>query len=703
MSATGRTELARQWAAAVGTAAYVPLSREQLELQLLDLVDELLDLVLADPFDARPAGRAGAQLVVGNITSRLALRRSIEILGAGCRRELSEHRDAPDEERVTALLAEFAAGYTEGVRQLTFNQQEELKKALLHAKRDAERELRVSESRFRELFTASAMGIAISDLDGNFIEVNQAFTEILGYTGGELGFLTVPDLFAPEETADLAVLYRHLVDEPVDRFRCRTRLVSKEADSVFAYLAVSLLHDADGRPNGHVTMVEDLTNLHLLQGRFSHQTLHDQLTGLPNRQYLHSRLQSVLGRVEEGQIITLCHLDLDSFTVINDGLGHHIGDELLKTTAQRLRAAVTGYNAMVARFGSDEFAILIEDSPTPPDVAALAARINEELAEPTYLDGYGVAVSASIGIVQRPAKGMVAAELLRQADLTLHRVKASGKAQWGLFDPAREARDRARFKLAASMPGAVENGEFSLRYEPIRWLGGGELIATEVLVEWAHPELGPLPHDRCVELAESTGLILALGRWVLKRACRDAAEWRPSEGEPPIVLATLTPYQSQDPDLVDTVRKALAEAGLPPQRLRLRLPLRTVAREDSDAADNLRVLTDMGVVVGLDEFGRDVTDFVRLPDLPIYAARFDRALVDRLGEDPDPGSPVARAVATLTELAHQVGFKVIASGVDSRAKLDWLTAIGVDAGQGRQLGLPRPAEAFSGVSAGAAL
>ncbi|WHT16755.1 EAL domain-containing protein [Crossiella sp. CA-258035] len=703
MSAAGRAELARRWTVAVSTAAYVPLSREQLEQQLLDLVDELLDLVAADPFDPRPAGRAGAQLVLGNITSRLALRRTIELLGEGCRRELAERQGSVDEPKVTALLAEFAAGFAEGVRQLTFNQQEELKKALLSAKLDAERELRVSESRFRELFTASAMGIAISDLDGNFIEVNQAFTEILGYTGPELGFLTVPDLFAPEETADLALLYRHLVEEQVDRFRCRTRLVSKEADSVFAYLAVSLLHDADGRPNGHVTMVEDLTNLHLLQGRFSHQTLHDQLTGLPNRQYLHSRLQSVLGRAEDGQIITLCHLDLDSFTVINDGLGHHIGDELLKTTAQRLRAAVAGHNAMVARFGSDEFAILIEDSPTPPDVPALAARINEELTEPTYLDGYGVAVTASIGVVQRPAKGMVAAELLRAADLTLHRVKASGKAQWGLFDPAREARDRARFKLAASMPGAVESGEFSLRYEPIRWLGGRELVATEVLVEWAHPELGPLPHQKCVELAESTGLILALGRWVLKRACRDAAEWRPPEGDPPTVLATLTPYQSQDPDLVDNVRKALAEAGLAPQRLRLRMPLRAVVKEDSDAADNLRVLTDMGVTVGLDEFGRDFTDFVRLPTLPVYAVRFDRVLVQRLGEEPDPGSSVARVVASLTELAHEVGVKVIASGVDSPATLDWLTGIGVDAGQGAQLGPPRPAEAFIAVSGHSAL
>ncbi|MBP2472633.1 diguanylate cyclase (GGDEF)-like protein/PAS domain S-box-containing protein [Crossiella equi] len=696
MSVAGRTQLARKWAGAVNTAAYVPLSPDQLAEQLLDLVHELFDVLAAEPFDARPAARAGAALVQANITGRLALRRSMELLAEGARAEQRQRRGHTDEARVTALIAEFAAGFTEGVRQLTFNQQEEIKKALLNAKRDAERELRVSESRFRELFTSSALGIAITDLSGAFVEVNQAFTEMLGYGAEELNYLSVDDLFAPEETADLVVLYEHLVQEKVDRFRCRSRLVSKEADSVFAYLAVSLLHDADGRPNGHVTMVEDLTNLHLLQGRFSHQTLHDQLTGLPNRQYLHSRLQSVLGRAEPGEVVTLCHLDLDSFTVINDGLGHHIGDDLLKTVAGRLRAAVAGHNAMVARFGSDEFAILIEDA---PDVVQLAARINEELAEPTYFEGYGVAVTASTGIVQREARGTSAAELLRAADMTLHRVKASGKGQWGLFDPCREAGDRSRFKLAASMPGAVESGEFALRYQPIRWLEGCGLAAVEVLVEWQHPELGPLAHEHCVELAERTGLILALGRWVLGRACLDAADWHPEQGVPPVVLATLTPYQSQDPDLVDNVRKALAEASLPPDRLRLRFPLSSVAREEGDAQDNLRVLADMGVTLGLDDFGRDVTDFVRLPKLPARGVRFSRVLLDRLGEAPDPGSPVARTVESLTELAHQVGYKVMAAGVDSQAKLRWLASIGVDGGQGPELGDPQPAEAYTAVSA----
>lgn len=274
-------------------------------------------------------------------------------------------------------------------------------------------------------------------------------------------------------------------------------------------LTVSVLHDATQEPRCLVTMVADLTEVHLLHGWLNHQTLPDLQTGLPNRQYFVSHLEEVLGCLEPSAVLTLLYLDLDGFSVINDGLGHRYGDQVLSMVARRLESVVADQQAIVARIGADEYAILIQPGNSIPEVSQLAETINTELAEAIYHDDIGVAVTARIGVVQRQAGGMEPGELMRAASATLRRLRGSGR-QWALFDTDSDAADRAELRLAAGMPGALETGELQVQYRPVAALADGRLAGIEALLTWHHLELGRAV-SRSVHAAHGTDWSRARG------------------------------------------------------------------------------------------------------------------------------------------------------------------------------------------------
>lgn len=240
------------------------------------------------------------------------------------------------------------------------------------------------------------------------------------------------------------------------------------------------------------------------------------------------------------------------------GFGREIGDQVLQAAAGRLRAVVAGEKAIVARFGSDEFAILIENSTATPDVATLAASINSVLAEPMYTGGAGLAVSGCVGVVQHQGRGGEVAMLLRTAEAALHRVKGSSQRQWGLFDPHRDADHRSHCRLAAEMPGAWENDEIRLDYQPLARLGDGTIVGIQALLRWNHPHTGPLSHQKCIELAARIGLMAPLGQWLLHSACEQLTSWRQLLSDvTPLLHVALTAQQSHDPDLVAGIVSAL--------------------------------------------------------------------------------------------------------------------------------------------------
>jgi diguanylate cyclase (GGDEF)-like protein/PAS domain S-box-containing protein len=685
-----RSALAQDWARALATTAYLPMSGDEIHRLLLGLVDGIADELLADGRSSNAAEAAGAVLIANHATGQRSLLCTLEILGTGLHRlpELDQMRTAGTlAAGVLHSLGALAAGYADALRRKTFEQQEDVKRAL-------ERVLRLSEARFREVFTASAIGTAISDLDGTLVQTNRALADILGYPESELRRRNLHDLLAGPSGDQLRGAYQDVVNGRVDRFRLQRPLRRKEGDEAWVILSVAALRDEHGAVTHHVTMVEDITDLHLLQVQLNNQALHDVLTGLPNRQSFALRLETTLGHLDPSALVTLIQLDIDSFSVVNDGFGHETGDRLLQTVAKRLQDIFADERAVLARIAGDEFAVLIENSSTTPSVATIATRINEELSEPVYLDGAGMAVTACIGIVQRQAGGIRPAELLRQSDTTLRHAKSNGKRQWALFDPQQDVVDRERFTMAAGMPGAMEHGQFRVEYQPLVRLSDHAVVAVEALLCWDHPEQGTLRHGEVVDLAEQIGMVLPLGEWMLRTACDQVVRWRRRLGKAaPQLALNLAAAQANDPDLVGMVNRVLSGTGLAAEGVQLGLPVRALLCEEGDAEDNLQVLAEMGVQTSIHGFGGGHGGLVFLEDLPVRSVRIAGWLVQRLAERPE--SVTGRALTDLISLVHTFDATVIIAGVQTEEQAHWWAKVGADVACGDWFAAPAPPEAIT--------
>ncbi|MGY4909010.1 putative bifunctional diguanylate cyclase/phosphodiesterase [Micromonospora aurantiaca (nom. illeg.)] len=424
------------------------------------------------------------------------------------------------------------------------------------------------------------------------------------------------------------------------------------------------------------------------EARFRHQATHDPLTGLPNRTLFTERLTAAITAPGRGaDRVGVCFLDLDRFKVVNDSLGHQIGDSLLVTVAQRLHRALGEH--LVARLGGDEFVILVERTAGTDDVVKVAEAALAAVREPALVDGHELTVSASIGIVERPVAGTSPMDLMRAADSTLHWAKAAGGARWSLFDADRNRRELARYALSAAIPAALDRGEFYLDYQPLTSLRDGRVLGMEALVRWRHPELGVLRPDSFISLAEETGLIVRLGSWVLAEACREAGTWPGADGDAPFVSVNLAVRQLHRTDLVTEVRGVLGRTGLPPHRLQLEITESTMMSTVVEPVRALRVLGDLGVRVAIDDFGTGYCNLAYLRDLPVDELKVAGEFVTGL-RAPGCGTD-ERILASLVSLAHALDLTVTAEGVETADQADRLRAIGCDAGQGWHFGRPGPA------------
>ncbi|ATE52964.1 diguanylate cyclase domain-containing protein [Actinosynnema pretiosum] len=685
--AAGRRELARAWARELKGVGLGPASPVELERFLLELVELLLDVLGALPFRAAGAAEAGRRLVGARFTGAEALRRTVLLLG----RSLAEHADRPGPgsagqvsagqgstgsggpapaERVVAVLAELSSGFAEALRLDALAQQEEVRLALLAARQRVERVLRLSEARFREAFDSSALGIAITDLRGMCVRANDSLARMLDEPKEVLVGRRLVELFHPDDAAPLGAAYRAVAVGRVDQFREQRRLVRVDGDPVWVHLAVSLLRDEDGSPAFHVTMAEDVSELHLLRRNLDHQLLHDALTGLSNRQHFTTRLEVMLRASRAG--ITLYQLDLDAFSVVNNGLGHATGDRVLVEVAHRLRGVVEREEALVARIGGDEFALVVDNSPTTPRVPAMVERVNAALAGPLES---GVELSAAIGVVDRPASDWPVVDLLRAADSTVRRAKSLGARQWLPYDRAEEARSRELLGRAARLPRALAADEVEVEYQPVVDLATGERTGLLARVRW-----DGLGHEECAELAELGGSSPALGLWALERAAREAATWA---GSVPLHVE-LSPALTADPDLVASVSRVLAETGLAPGGLRLRLHTRAaLVAED----DNAQVLRDNGVTTGLWAFNGGQAELSLVDALEVDALVFEPAAARRLSGQAVEGL-LHRAMDGLAAVVRAAGVEIVAPCVDSAQDLEWWRGAGATSGFGELFGGP---------------
>ncbi|CAL9344150.1 hypothetical protein SUDANB95_00330 [Actinosynnema sp. ALI-1.44] len=666
-----RDLLARKWAYLLSTAVVVQHTKSELDAELAGRLDALCSGLLAEPFDPAPLEALGEEFVsLGHMTED-GLRCTTDVLGHGLLKlpdfqPLDRYAD-----RVAVGLGAFATGFLAACRRAVFDQQEALRLSLLKAVRDAKWRLQESEARFDEVVTSSSSGVLVVGLDGTLLRANAAVGEILGYTPAELADLTLFDLV----DADSADALRETMDELLlggpDRIRQSQRLLRKDGDVARITLTTSLLPGAEPGGGHFVTVVEDGTELMLLQGELNRQALHDVLTGLPNRQYFTTHLEAALRRADPVHGITLLHLDLDGFGMICNSLGGRAGERLLVHVAQRLKSVLAREKAMIARFEGDEFGVLVENTASTPEVARIVADINAELAEPLFVDGHGIAVSASTGVVFRPPHDTEAAELLRSADQALRRAKAGRRGQWELFHPARDLADRRAQALAAGMPGAWEQGEVSVRYRPVVALSGG-VVGLDAVLRWDREQ--PLEHDACVELAEQTGLVLPLGEWLLRTAADQARWWRDAS-----LTVGLSAVQSGDAELEARVVRVLEGTGLRPDRLVVGMPVGVLSV--SDAAENLTVLADMGVGTALYDFGLGPDDLAAAEALRVRRVRVARRLVDRR----------VPYVAALVAAARESGAAVEVDGVRTAEQARWWREAGAFAACGPHFGDAVPA------------
>jgi diguanylate cyclase (GGDEF)-like protein/PAS domain S-box-containing protein len=433
---------------------------------------------------------------------------------------------------------------------------------------------------------------------------------------------------------------------------------------------------------------EEVTDQKRVEDRLLHDALHDSLTGLPNRHLFMQRLGESLFRFNQGggQFAVL-FLDLDRFKVVNDSLGHHVGDELLVTVARRLLESVRATDT-VARFGGDEFAILLSELTDTNDATVIAARVAAEVAAPVNLSGYEIFTSASIGIALA-SNGYERPEyLLRNADVAMYRAKGSSAGlAWEVFDRGMHAQALARLQTETDLRRGLQREEFRLHYQPIISLKTGRITGVEALARWAHPERGLVEPADFIPVAEETGAIVQLGEWVVREACRQLGEWRRERGVELSVSVNLSARQLAQPGLVGVIRSALDEAGLTPAELKLEIT-ESALLETAAAECVLAELCGLGVEMQLDDFGTGYSSLSALHRLPMQALKVDRAFVSRM----ENGNAPTQLVRTIALMARGLELTVIAEGVETEAQLAEVRAIGCDHAQGYLMSRPLPAD-----------
>ncbi|GAA1975870.1 putative bifunctional diguanylate cyclase/phosphodiesterase [Amycolatopsis minnesotensis] len=536
--------------------------------------------------------------------------------------------------------------------------------------------------RFAALYSASPIGIALADRDGTIVEANAALGSFLGYQPESLHGKKITELGSSDrDSTALRIGLDELTETELDRYQHRVLLDHGEEVPVWA--DVTLAHLPGDHPGTEypVLMVSDANEVHLLQETLRHQNVHDPLTGLANSSSFQTKLEAALG-TRSGERIALIYLDIDGFKVVNDGLGAGFGDKVLRGVARKLAAVFTEHDAFVARLSGDGFAILLHGSVSPSEVIALVERAFEDLHEPIYLEGNGIGVSASAGIVVKDVGDGGAEDLLRGAEIALHRAKERGKAQWVLFDPELDARDRSRYRLGAVIAGALENGEFSLIYQPtVKLANTDQLAAVNAGLRWNHPEMGELDSDKFYPLAETTGMTIPLGRWLLTESLAATARWRERFGEAaPDVCVRLPKRLAIDPDLVLLVKEQLDRHRLPAHALRLCTDGSSILDPNGEVLDSLSVLSDLGAQLVLTVSGTADLELIPRYRLPVRHIILSGPVVDSLVIDKD--GVASRNLSHLITRARELKLRIGAEGVWHEDHAVRLRELGVMAARG---------------------
>jgi diguanylate cyclase (GGDEF)-like protein/PAS domain S-box-containing protein len=562
----------------------------------------------------------------------------------------------------------------------------------------AEDALRNSEERFRSLVQNGFDLVTVGDAKGTITYDSPAVERIFGYTTTERVGHAVFEYIHPDDHDRARDILARVLDAPRVLFRLEARCCRKDGEWRWIEVGVTNLLD-DPSVCGIVANQRDITERRAFQEQLTHQAYHDALTKLPNRALFQSRLDVALARASRRQnTIAVLFVDLDRFKVINDSLGHETGDELLVAVAERLSHAVRGEDT-VARMSGDEFTVLLEEVEDETEAARVARRIIDDIRQPIDLGGHQVFVGASVGIALSHNGEDRAEDLLRDADLAMYRAKERGRSRYEVFETTMGARARLRLDLEAELRRALDNDELVLHYQPEVSLVSGRIVGTEALVRWEHPERGLLMPDEFIPVAEETGLILALGRQVLERACRQAEQWQQKFPTDPPRRMSVNISGRQLPTLLSDVRRVLDRTGLDPQSVVLEI-IESVVMDDPEAAiPTFKALRELGVSLAIDDFGTGYSSLSWLKHFPISTLKLDKSFVQGLGVD-EADRAIAQSVLTMAEC---LDVSVTAEGVETAEQALELVRLGCRHGQGYHFARPQPPADLEHLLATAAL
>lgn len=541
-------------------------------------------------------------------------------------------------------------------------------------------------------FVSAVHGIAFVALDGRILRVNPAFRAITGYSSNELRRMTIQDVIHPDDRDADDYNALRLLSADVPAYQAVKRFLRRADESFWVQLSMSLVRDADGEPDYFIAQVHDISERIRSEQELRHQAFHDALTGLPNRSLFVDRLGHALARARrEGTTVAVLFLDLDNFKIVNDSLGHRSGDQLLLEMAERLKLCVRPGDT-VSRMGGDEFTVLLENISGVADAVRVAQRIAEQSLRPFVLGEREFTVSASIGIALSSVTSLAADDLIRDADTAMYEAKRRGKSRYEVFDSQMNSSARDRLELEVALQRATERGEFVLYYQPIVELATGRISEVEALLRWKSPERGLVPPDEFMPVAEETGLVVAIGEWVLKTACRQLRQWqmRYPHDSPLSMSVNLSPRQFMQPSLVDAVRDALEDSGIVPRTLKLEINERALMQDARHAAATIEALENLGVRITLDDFGTGFSSLSYLNRFPAHILKIDRSFVSGIGSNPGSTTLIDAAVA----LAKTLGIGVIAEGIETSGQLDYLVDIDCDCGQGYYFAMPLRVDQF---------
>ncbi len=524
------------------------------------------------------------------------------------------------------------------------------------------------------------------DIVNDKVRFSPRWKELLGYAEHEIenNINEWLDRIHPEERERVLSALRAHLEGLTSHFENEHRVMHETGVYRWVVCRGLAARDEHGKALEFGGSLTDVTHRKVAEEQLAHRAFYDPLTNLPNRALFLDRLRHALRRAtrRKDYAFAVLFLDVDRFKVINDSLGHMAGDRLLVMVARRLEISLRPGDS-VARLGGDEFTVLLDDIKDISDATTVAERIQKELSAPFDIGGQEIFTSSSIGIACSTTGYQRPEDVLRDADTAMYRAKAHGRARHALFDTAMHAHVLRQLQIEAELRRAVERDEMFVQYQPIVALDSGAISSVEALARWRSSERGLVEPSEFIPVAEETGLIQPLGRWVLREACREANRWRSKAGGPGCGLSVnLSSKQLSQPDLANVIAEVLADTGLPAELLQLEITESAILEHPEAAATTLKRLKQIGVRLSIDDFGTGYSSLSYLQRFPIDALKIDRSFVQHLGVERAIDGDDARIVRAIVMIGRNLGKQVIAEGVETANQLQLLRDVGCDFAQG---------------------